>query len=117
MSKLSVALSEKHFDLVVAQGHNQIGNVIAVQIVAGNGNWRTMHRVLRPFFEFAIGATEQDGNLVATRASQYDIGVGIAVEQPGCQRSRFLTDVQDRKSTRLNSSHMSISYAVFCLKK
>src|SRR5690348_18142521 len=26
-------------------------------------------------------------------------------------------DVQDRKSTRLNSSHPSISYAVFCLKK
>src|SRR5690242_13636331 len=25
--------------------------------------------------------------------------------------------VSDRKSTRLNSSHMSISYAVFCLKK
>src|SRR4051812_49573683 len=27
------------------------------------------------------------------------------------------TDTLDRKSTRLNSSHMSISYAVFCLKK
>src|SRR5690242_20992094 len=26
-------------------------------------------------------------------------------------------DRGDRKSTRLNSSHMSISYAVFCLKK
>src|SRR4051812_49651186 len=26
-------------------------------------------------------------------------------------------DGGDRKSTRLNSSHMSISYAVFCLKK
>src|SRR5699024_5525952 len=26
-------------------------------------------------------------------------------------------DVEDRKSTRLNSSHVSISYAVFCLKK
>src|SRR5256885_14056787 len=25
--------------------------------------------------------------------------------------------VQDRKSTRLNSSHLVISYAVFCLKK
>src|SRR5699024_12852741 len=25
--------------------------------------------------------------------------------------------VRDRKSTRLNSSHVSISYAVFCLKK
>src|SRR5690242_20768960 len=30
-------------------------------------------------------------------------------------RSRL--DGRDRKSTRLNSSHMSISYAVFCLKK
>src|SRR5207249_12217411 len=26
-------------------------------------------------------------------------------------------ELQDRKSTRLNSSHVSISYAVFCLKK
>src|SRR5437868_12306905 len=36
---------------------------------------------------------------------------------------RYLTEwrmhhsVRDRKSTRLNSSHVSISYAVFCLKK
>src|SRR2546430_7174516 len=29
----------------------------------------------------------------------------------------FLTKVGDRKSTRLNSSHSQISYAVFCLKK
>src|SRR5438477_9403865 len=28
-----------------------------------------------------------------------------------------LRGIEDRKSTRLNSSHMSISYAVFCLKK
>src|SRR5439155_24314394 len=27
------------------------------------------------------------------------------------------TDGRDRKSTRLNSSHVAISYAVFCLKK
>src|SRR2546428_5501577 len=27
------------------------------------------------------------------------------------------TDAKDRKSTRLNSSHDQISYAVFCLKK
>src|SRR5699024_12267184 len=31
--------------------------------------------------------------------------------------SDTLTDAEDRKSTRLNSSHVSISYAVFCLKK
>src|SRR5438552_12564839 len=29
----------------------------------------------------------------------------------------FLTATRDRKSTRLNSSHQIISYAVFCLKK
>src|SRR5690625_5353725 len=28
-----------------------------------------------------------------------------------------LTPLEDRKSTRLNSSHVAISYAVFCLKK
>src|SRR2546426_1829024 len=28
-----------------------------------------------------------------------------------------INDSQDRKSTRLNSSHLVISYAVFCLKK
>src|SRR5439155_3963902 len=28
-----------------------------------------------------------------------------------------LAAAQDRKSTRLNSSHVAISYAVFCLKK
>src|SRR5207248_10283935 len=31
--------------------------------------------------------------------------------------ARFLRLVIDRKSTRLNSSHRTISYAVFCLKK
>src|SRR5437870_7320140 len=32
-------------------------------------------------------------------------------------RRRSRTDCSDRKSTRLNSSHVAISYAVFCLKK
>src|SRR5690606_41383698 len=31
--------------------------------------------------------------------------------------SAFGDDHRDRKSTRLNSSHVKISYAVFCLKK
>src|SRR5438477_5569266 len=33
------------------------------------------------------------------------------------QMAQLVSAVLDRKSTRLNSSHMSISYAVFCLKK
>src|SRR6202790_5834953 len=32
-------------------------------------------------------------------------------------REHPLLDSRDRKSTRLNSSHYNISYAVFCLKK
>src|SRR5215471_18286955 len=33
------------------------------------------------------------------------------------QRHLLRAQLQDRKSTRLNSSHVEISYAVFCLKK
>src|SRR3989475_1284772 len=42
------------------------------------------------------------------------------VLQPPLQRSEPPLDaraLEDRKSTRLNSSHSQISYAVFCLKK
>src|SRR5258708_21207761 len=46
-----------------------------------------------------------------------------AAPQPAPQRPWLGTDIRakvseaDRKSTRLNSSHQIISYAVFCLKK
>src|SRR5204863_3102089 len=41
--------------------------------------------------------------------------LGLAGRRPGraCRR----VSAADRKSTRLNSSHVEISYAVFCLKK
>src|SRR5690242_21445902 len=49
---------------------------------------------------------------------------GAASSQPANDRDRWLhvaprvaNPGTNRKSTRLNSSHMSISYAVFCLKK
>src|SRR5436190_9820803 len=37
--------------------------------------------------------------------------------QPDCTRFALRPQSIDRKSTRLNSSHTVISYAVFCLKK
>src|SRR3712207_7486720 len=37
--------------------------------------------------------------------------------QPAIERGRAHLEQADRKSTRLNSSHANISYAVFCLKK
>src|SRR3712207_7710563 len=50
-------------------------------------------------------------------------GVVPAAGDVGLQRvladvaERRVAEVVDRKSTRLNSSHANISYAVFCLKK
>src|SRR5204863_2394098 len=44
--------------------------------------------------------------------------IGLEAAQqgvPSFRGERFLA--RDRKSTRLNSSHVEISYAVFCLKK
>src|SRR5690242_21617219 len=45
--------------------------------------------------------------------------LGLVTLHPGGQSllCGVLDARVDRKSTRLNSSHMSISYAVFCLKK
>src|SRR2546421_3610575 len=42
---------------------------------------------------------------------------GPGVEVAGRGARRGLLEARDRKSTRLNSSHDQISYAVFCLKK
>src|SRR5437763_11071432 len=41
----------------------------------------------------------------------------LATAAVGLVAAHHLDSVRDRKSTRLNSSHRCISYAVFCLKK
>src|SRR5690625_7915762 len=43
--------------------------------------------------------------------------IGQLREIPEVVQVHGLSGLQDRKSTRLNSSHVAISYAVFCLKK
>src|SRR5256886_7405344 len=42
---------------------------------------------------------------------------GAALKDPSGLFNSSLDGNEDRKSTRLNSSHSQISYAVFCLKK
>src|SRR5690606_40161747 len=49
-------------------------------------------------------------------APKHQILTGLAVAPDGSIWARR-RDGTDRKSTRLNSSHVKISYAVFCLKK
>src|SRR5690606_41911114 len=41
----------------------------------------------------------------------------LALAQQLAEQQQEQAQNQDRKSTRLNSSHVKISYAVFCLKK
>src|SRR5690348_18105121 len=57
----------------------------------------------------------------------FGLHAGVVVDRLGPRATMLLSDLArapvialiplDRKSTRLNSSHPSISYAVFCLKK
>src|SRR5256885_12155453 len=54
--------------------------------------------------------------LGGTSAGADVLGALIYAAYSGTVRSRTVLD-EDRKSTRLNSSHLVISYAVFCLKK
>src|SRR5437899_6291395 len=51
-------------------------------------------------------------------ASRSDVvlGAGTVLTADQC-RMALEAGARDRKSTRLNSSHLGISYAVFCLKK
>src|SRR5256885_4122504 len=55
------------------------------------------------------------------RLARLGIGPDVEADDDGLGGQRQvhvgLADAADRKSTRLNSSHLVISYAVFCLKK
>src|SRR5207249_12274544 len=64
------------------------------------------------FWEVCVGAAEvevePETGVVRVRKTATAADVGRAINPQLVRR--------DRKSTRLNSSHVSISYAVFCLK-
>src|SRR6266480_5742930 len=77
-----------------------------------------------PFFFFNDTATTEIYTLSLHDALPISPGcVPVLLNSPGlpgkpCPGPQAnLLSCRDRKSTRLNSSHMSISYAVFCLKK
>src|SRR2546430_12709855 len=62
------------------------------------------------------GAADDPGR--AVRRVRSAVGVGGPGQREGQLSGKLLeSTASDRKSTRLNSSHSQISYAVFCLKK
>src|SRR2546427_3467036 len=71
----------------------------------------------------ACGGSYQDfsGNIGIVGTPVIDAARGtmyfVARSTTGSTFVQYLHAVKDRKSTRLNSSHSQISYAVFCLKK
>src|SRR2546421_3875815 len=76
--------------------------------------YTTLFRSQHALFEVEYGL----GLLRRVRIVRHDHDrlAELAVE-PAQQREHLLGALGDRKSTRLNSSHDQISYAVFCLKK
>src|SRR5256885_4949031 len=49
--------------------------------------------------------------------NNFDNSLVSSALAPSHKTSNSVLSIRDRKSTRLNSSHLVISYAVFCLKK
>src|SRR5256885_10367533 len=73
--------------------------------------YTTLFRSVRLDFDRLVWALKTMPNLVNV---WYDFKCGQKHERTD---ARVCETSADRKSTRLNSSHLVISYAVFCLKK
>src|SRR3712207_7997976 len=78
---------------------------------------------LFPYTTLFRSATLFDGFIGASHSCTSDTYVGPSeASEPEIKNEFWIADTfknikLDRKSTRLNSSHANISYAVFCLKK
>src|SRR5689334_24309709 len=66
------------------------------------------------FFSSQIKTAYASRSAIANAVKEAELVIG-AVLVPGAAAPKLVTREIDRKSTRLNSSHSSSSYAVFCL--
>src|SRR3990167_11266269 len=80
--------------------------------------WADVPSARQPFYAALAGPTAVSAWKDALAADNTALQNGSVVEKMDTiQVPSHATLAQDRKSTRLNSSHSQISYAVFCLKK
>src|SRR5699024_1650967 len=69
------------------------------------------------FIDYLNEGKDPMHDVISFTGKDNDIEVDIALQFTDSYVENMHSFVKDRKSTRLNSSHVSISYAVFCLKK
>src|SRR5690606_41199526 len=107
------------------------GNVIdmAVGIIIGAACGKVVSsfvdNIVMPPLGLAIGGVDFSDLAVVLREAQGDLaavtlGYGAFIQSIVdflIIAAAIFVAIKDRKSTRLNSSHVKISYAVFCLKK
>src|SRR5690348_17392052 len=100
-----------------------IGIGITIAIILGAINYDKLP-FLNQAKEYSAYFAEAGGLMddAAVQVSGFQVGKVQSIELDGPRvLIKFTVDkdirLGDRKSTRLNSSHPSISYAVFCLKK
>src|SRR3712207_8195497 len=81
--------------------------------------YTTLFRSARKVNERLDRLDRRDPHLVGVARTRGDEGDGscAAIDDAAIRAQFFRDQILDRKSTRLNSSHANISYAVFCLKK
>src|SRR5437870_12990189 len=94
-------------------------SVVAIRQEAGPNGKKTIQAVGKEAKQM-LGKTP--GNIIAIRPMKDGVIADFTVTEQ--MLKQFIKKVHDnklfspdRKSTRLNSSHVAISYAVFCLKK
>src|SRR3712207_8311574 len=86
--------------------------------------YTTLFRSAAAFVGLSTGASEENrtGKFKVELDNAFGLIEGGDFKVAGVRAGKITTldvdqETKDRKSTRLNSSHANISYAVFCLKK
>src|SRR5690625_6299341 len=105
LKDVDLTAASRGYKVINTRGFNSTSPVRSLQIIDGVDNQA-------PGLNFSLGnflgASELD-------LQKVDVIVGASSAYYG--PNAFNGVISDRKSTRLNSSHVAISYAVFCLKK
>src|SRR5438874_11466313 len=118
-----VCKAEEQYIRFLKKGARGVQPTLAVQVFGGSAH----SNIAIDFGLRGVGTTNSNscasGTVSVGEALRYirddfaDVVVAGGAEAPLTTITIGAFDIIDRKSTRLNSSHVEISYAVFCLKK